>query len=232
VLALVNFAMMDGGFACFEAKYHFRFWRPYTAIRRAAEDGNDASQADPNWLPLLWTPPEVIPPTFLIPPIPNYPSAAAVTSAAATEVLRAQFGDRIRVSVTSTTLPGVTRHFHSLTQTQQEAGMSRVYGGIHFLHAVEDGWEQGNGIGRAVARMLPPARSAPSFTATGVRYSIYRRYIGAHLPLPSLVAPGRAGGSRTNTGSYLMAAAYARVGKTEEALNWLEHSVGVRGWVD
>jgi hypothetical protein len=126
---------------------------------------NDATQADPNWLPLLWTPPEVIPPTFLIPPIPDYPSAAAITSAAATEVLRAQFGDRIRVSVTSTTLPGVTRHFHSLTQTQQEAGMSRVYGGIHFLHAVEDGWEQGKGIGRAVARMLPPARSAPATTS-------------------------------------------------------------------
>ena len=159
VLALVNFAMMDGGIACFEAKYHFRSWRPYTAIRHADEDGNDATQADPTWLPLLWTPPEVMPPTFLIPPIPEYPSAAAVTSAAAAEVLRAQFGDSVRVSATSTTLPGVTRHFRSLTQAAHEAGMSRVYGGIHFLHAVEDGWAQGKGIGRAVARMLPRARS-------------------------------------------------------------------------
>jgi hypothetical protein len=43
--------------------------------------------------------------------------------------------------------------------------MSRVYGGIHFLHAVEDGWEQGKGIGRAVARLQPPARSAPATTS-------------------------------------------------------------------
>ena len=77
VFALVNFAMMDAGIACFDAKYRFRFWRPYTAIRRAAEDGNDGTEPDPDWLPLLWTPPEAEPPTFLIPPIPDYPSAAA-----------------------------------------------------------------------------------------------------------------------------------------------------------
>jgi hypothetical protein len=155
--ALVNFAMMDAGIACFEAKYHFRFWRPYTAIRRAAEDGNDRTDPDPNWLPLLWTPLEVMPQTFLIPPIPDYPSAAASTSAAAAEVLRARFGDRMHFSVTSATLPGERRHFRSFTDAAREAGMSRVYGGIHFLRAVEDGWAQGQGIGRVVARILPRA---------------------------------------------------------------------------
>jgi hypothetical protein len=154
--ALVNFAMMDAGIACFEAKYHFRFWRPYTAIRRAAEDGNDRTEPDPNWLPLLWTPLDM-PQTFLIPPIPDYPSAAATTSAAAAEVLRARFGDRVRISVTSTTLPGETRHFRSFRQAAREAGLSRLYGGIHFLHAVEDGWTLGGGVGRVVARKLPRA---------------------------------------------------------------------------
>jgi hypothetical protein len=153
--ALVNFAMMDAGIACFEAKYRFRFWRPYTAIRRAAEDGNNRTEPDPSWLPLLWTPPEVMPPTFIIPPIPDYPSAAAATSAAAAEVLRKRFGDNVRFSVTSTTLPGRRRHFRSFTHAAREAGMSRVYGGIHFLHAVEDGWAQGRGIGRLVAQALP-----------------------------------------------------------------------------
>jgi len=155
--ALVNFAMMDAGIACFAAKYQFHFWRPYTAIRRAAEDGNDRTEPDPNWLPLLWTPPEVLPPTFLIPPIPDYPSAAATTSAAAAEVLGARFGDRMRFTVTSVTLPGEARHFRSFTGAAREAGMSRVYGGIHFLHAVEDGWAQGQGIGRQVSRKLPRA---------------------------------------------------------------------------
>lgn len=160
VLALLNFAMTDGFIACWEAKYRFRSWRPITAIRRAAEDGNDATEPDPKWLPLLWTPPEVQPLAFFIPPIPEYPSAAAVTSAAAAEVLRAQFGDRMRFSATSPTLPGVTRHFGSFTEAAREAGMSRVYGGIHFLHAVEDGWQQGRSIGRAVGRRLRAVRPA------------------------------------------------------------------------
>jgi len=55
-LALMNFAMADAGIACFEGKYRFRFWRPYTAIRRADEDENRATEPDPEWLPLLWTP--------------------------------------------------------------------------------------------------------------------------------------------------------------------------------
>lgn len=158
-LALVNFAMMDAGIACFEAKYRFRFWRPYTAIRRAAEDGNDRTAPDPEWLPLLWTPPGTTPLTFLIPPIPDYPSAAAMTSAAAAEVLRARFGDRVPFSLTSTTLPGEARRFRGFEHAAREAGLSRLYGGIHFLHAVEDGWAEGHRVGREVARMLPPAGS-------------------------------------------------------------------------
>ena len=154
VLALMNFAAMDAGIACFDAKYQFRFWRPYTAIRRAGEDGNDATDADPDWLPLLWTPPDQ-PLLFLIPPIPDYPSAAAMTSAAAAEVLTKHLGASVPFAVTSDTLPGVTRHFRGFSQAAREAGMSRVFGGIHFLHAVEDGWTAGARVGRAVARTLP-----------------------------------------------------------------------------
>jgi hypothetical protein len=157
ILALMNFALADSGIACFDAKYRFRFWRPYTAIRRAGEDGNDRTEPDPEWLPLLWTPLDK-PPTFIIPPIPDYPSAAADTSAAAAEVLTAHLGDRTGFEVTSITLPGVTRRFKNFSHAAREAGMSRVYGGIHFLHAVEDGFSQGRGIGRVVSRALPPVR--------------------------------------------------------------------------
>jgi hypothetical protein len=157
VLALMNFALMDAGIACFDAKYHFRFWRPYTAIRRAAEDGNDATEAEPDWLPLLWTPPGQ-PLLFLIPPIPDYPSAAAMTSAAAAEVLTKHLGDSVPFAVTSVTLPGATRRFKSFSQAAREAGMSRVFGGIHFVHAVEDGWAAGERVGHDVARKLPRSR--------------------------------------------------------------------------
>jgi hypothetical protein len=157
VLALLNFATADAGIACFDAKYHFRYWRPYTAIRRAGEDGNDETEAEPNWLPLLSTPPGE-PPTFFIPPIPDYPSAAAMTSAAAAEVLTTHLGASVHFSVTSVTLPGATRRFKSFSQAAREAGMSRVFGGIHFVHAVEDGWAAGKLVGRDVARKLPQRR--------------------------------------------------------------------------
>jgi hypothetical protein len=157
VLALMNFAVVDAGIACFDAKYHFRFWRPYTAIRRASEDDNDETEAEPEWLPLLSTPPGE-PPTFFIPPIPDYPSAAGMTSAAAAEVLTTHLGASVPFSVTSDTLPDVTRRFRSFSQAAREAGLSRVFGGIHFVHAVEDGWSAGKLIGRDVARALPRRR--------------------------------------------------------------------------
>jgi hypothetical protein len=154
VLALLNFALADSSIAALDAKYHFRFWRPYTAIRRAGEDGNHHTEADPDWLPLLWTSPDM-PPTFFIPPFPDYPSLAAVSAAAAAEVLTKLIGYRVGFEATSDTLPGVTRRFISFRQAAHEHGMSRVFGGIHFLHAVEDGFAQGKSIGREVSRMLP-----------------------------------------------------------------------------
>ena len=157
ILALMNVAVADAGIACFDAKYQFRFWRPYTAIRRANEDGNDGTDADPEWLPLLWTPPGE-PLTFLIPPIPDYPSAAAMTSAAAAAVLTAHLGESVPFAVTSPFLPGHTRRYASFSQAAREAGMSRVFGGIHFVHAVEDGWAAGERVGRDVSRKLQRQR--------------------------------------------------------------------------
>jgi membrane-associated phospholipid phosphatase len=155
VMALVNFALADGYIAGFAGKYNFRFWRPYTAIRRGADDGNPATKADATWLPLLT-------PTFFIPPVPDYPSTHSVLGAAAAEVLAEIFGDHTSFTATSTSLPGVTREFHSFSEAAQENGMSRVYGGIHFLHAVHDGLRQGQHIGRSVSQLLPPATNRPA----------------------------------------------------------------------
>ena len=158
ILALMNFSIVDATIVCFDAKYHFHFWRPYTAIRRGDEDGNDRTTGDRDWLPLLWTPPGQ-PPMFLIPPIPDYPSAAAFESAAAAAVLTNELGRSVSFAVSSKTLPGAIRRFSSFAQAAQEAGMSRVFGGIHFVHAVEDGWAAGERVGRDVSRALPRARA-------------------------------------------------------------------------
>lgn len=148
VLALVNFALADGYIVGFEAKYRFRFWRPVTAIRQGNADGNDATQGDPTWLPLHA-------PWFFTPPVPDYPSTHTVLGAAAAQVLIANFGDRVSFNVVSTSLPGVVRRFNTITAAAVENGNSRIYGGIHFRRAVEDGFRQGRGVGRAVGRMLP-----------------------------------------------------------------------------
>jgi hypothetical protein len=144
---LLNFAMADGFIAGFDAKYHFRTWRPITAIHAAASDGNPLTEADASWQPLLLTP-----------PVPDYPSTHTVLGWAAAEVLIDTFGDRVRYETTSLTLPGVTRKYRGFAEPAQENGLSRIYAGIHFSHAVRDGRRQGRSIGRAVSEMLAPAR--------------------------------------------------------------------------
>jgi hypothetical protein len=143
--ALVHFAMADGFIAGFDAKYQYRFWRPVTAIHAAAGDGNRRTRADAAWQPLLVTP-----------PVPDYPSTHTVLGWAAAELLIELFGDQLRYSMTSLTLPGVTRHYRGFSQAARENGQSRVYAGIHFQHAVNDGRRQGRSVGQAVAKALAP----------------------------------------------------------------------------
>ena len=144
VLALVNFAMADGFIAGFEGKYHFRFWRPITAIRGAATDGNSSTEPDFSWEPFMVTP-----------PVPDYPSTHTVLGAAAAEVLIARFGDSAPFTATSVTLPGVSRQFRSFSEAAAENGLSRIYAGIHFRRAVMDGYQLGRDVGRKTAKLLP-----------------------------------------------------------------------------
>ena len=143
--ALVHFAMADGFIAGFHAKYEYRFWRPVTAIHAAASDGNPLTEADAAWQPFLVTP-----------PVPDYPSTHTVLGWAAAEALIELFGDKVRYSMTSLTLPGVTRQYRGFSQAAEENGLSRLYAGIHFRHAVKDGRRQGRSIGQAVAEALAP----------------------------------------------------------------------------
>jgi hypothetical protein len=81
-----------------------------------------------------------------------------VLGAAAAGVLIEIFGDKVRFSATSLTLPGVARHFNGFSEAALENGRSRVYAGIHFQHAVKDGNKQGRSIGNAASKSLEPVR--------------------------------------------------------------------------
>jgi hypothetical protein len=139
LLALANIAMADGFIAGFATKYDFNFWRPVTAIRAGDTDGNDRTVADPNWSTYLNTP-----------AIPDYTSTHSVLGGAASEVLRRFFHDDDIAFTTTSGVPfaGITRSFDSFSQAARENGKSRIYAGIHFRSAVEDGIKQGKQIGR------------------------------------------------------------------------------------
>ena len=152
LFGLLNFAMADGFIAGFDAKYFYNFWRPVTAIRAGATDGNPATIADPAWA------------TFLVSPaIPDYPSTHSVLGAAAADVLARFFGsDAISFTTTSgAPFPAIARSFTSFSQAARENADSRVYAGIHFRMACRDGLTQGAQVGRyAFENALQPAFDA------------------------------------------------------------------------
>lgn len=145
--ALLNLAMADAAISSWECKYHFGIWRPITAIQLADQDGNPATHPDPNWQPLLPTP-----------PFPEYTSGHSTFSAAAAVALAAAFGrDRVRFTVESDDLPGVLRSYDSFSQAAWESGLSRIYGGIHFWSGNVGGLAGGAHVGAfVVARALRP----------------------------------------------------------------------------
>lgn len=147
LFALLNVAMSDGAVAVFETKYHYRFWRPITAIRAGDTDDNPATQADPGWLPFLPTP-----------PYPDYTCGLTNAVGAAVEVVRRYFGtDDIPFTFTARDVfivPGqeMTRSYDSLSQATEESVDARVYGGMHFREGCVKGVRQGEKVGRYITQ--------------------------------------------------------------------------------
>jgi hypothetical protein len=145
LFGLLNLALTDGYIGTWDTKYHYRFWRPVTAIRLADIDGNPATTADPTWTPLVETP-----------PIPDYDSGHAVEGGAAAQILARFFGtDTISFFNCSYTLPAgqtcadptpTLRHFTRFSQAADENAVSRIYIGFHFRDAVEIGTRHGEKI--------------------------------------------------------------------------------------
>jgi hypothetical protein len=128
-MAMVTVVQADAFSACFDAKYHYAFWRPITAIRAGDTDGNDATVGDPGWMTLL-------PGT---PNHPEYPSAhSCVTPATAEVVSRFLRTEHIGLTIPSLTGLG-DRYYPTAKSLTAEVGEARIWGGIHFRTAVEDG---------------------------------------------------------------------------------------------
>jgi hypothetical protein len=116
-------------------KARYSFWRPFTAIREAAADGNDATEADPNWTALIANP-----------PYPEHPSGLSTFGSAVVDTMQDFYG-RDRATFTGTTPGGVTRQFTSFSQVRDDIVDARVWSGVHFRFADT----QGAKIGRKVA---------------------------------------------------------------------------------
>jgi PAP2 superfamily len=140
LFALLNIAMADAAICAWDAKYTFNFWRPVTAIAFA--------EPQLNWMSFIVTP-----------PFPDYVSGHSTFSAAAATVLPLFYSTECLPFTTgSDFLPGVFRSFATCLDAAEEAGASRIYGGIHFRSASDDGLQAGTSIGEwTVSHYLRPS---------------------------------------------------------------------------
>lgn len=140
MFALVSLAVADAGIVAWDAKYTYDFWRPITAINEGDGDGNPNTQGQAGWTPLLTTP-----------AFPEYVSGHSTFSAAAAHALANFFGtSEFTFSSTSDALDGVTRDFTDLLDAADEAGLSRIYGGIHWRYSNEDGQTAGEALAKYI----------------------------------------------------------------------------------
>jgi hypothetical protein len=139
LLAALDLAMADAVIGCWDAKYTYNFWRPITAIRETADDGNPLTTPDPTWMPMIATAAH-----------PEYPSGHSCVSGAAAVILGNEFGDHVKFSISSDLVPGVSRQFHGVADAVEEVKNARVFVGIHFRLACE----VGEALGKTVAEYV------------------------------------------------------------------------------
>jgi hypothetical protein len=142
LFALVNMAMCDAGIAVFEAKYFYRYWRPVTAIREGAHDGNPRTEPDPAFTPFITTP-----------AYPSYPSGQGGLSNAARALLEEIFGrGRHGVALETPAMPGLTLRYTKLRHVTDDIADARVYGGIHFRFEQDAAETLGERVARYILR--------------------------------------------------------------------------------
>ena len=136
LFALLGMTNADAAIVSWDMKYAYSFWRPITGIRQGDADGNDDTTGDKSWTSLIGTP-----------PFPAYTSGHSTFSTSAARLLEYYFGtDEIAFSTSSDGLPGVSRSFDSFTHAAEEAGLSRIYGGIHWIFDHTDARTSGHAL--------------------------------------------------------------------------------------
>ena len=165
LFALLNVSLVDAYIGVFDSKFFHNHWRPYTAIRWAANDGNPRTVAEPEWNNTHRH-------TYAF---PSYPSAHGAACAAAMTVFADTFGDRRWFAMSTPLVDAAgplsekipmkpaTRSFDSFSEAARECAWSRVYLGIHFRYDSIEGNRLGHRIGLHVLRtLLAPLREPPA----------------------------------------------------------------------
>ena len=152
LFALVSVALNDAIISVLDAKYHYNFWRPITAIRNGDTDGNPATDRDATWQPIAPTPMH-----------PEYPCAHCIQSGSVAGVIKAVLGggDIPEIALTSPTAPGVTHRWTTMAVFTEEVATSRIWAGFHYRFSTRIGTEMGLEIGEYVVKsvMQPAALS-------------------------------------------------------------------------
>jgi hypothetical protein len=143
LMALVSIGLTDAIIAVLDAKYHYNFWRPITAIRNGDNDGNPATELEASWQPIANTPMH-----------PEYPCAHCIQSGSVAGVVKAVFGttEIPEIAMTSPTAPGVTRRWVNMTACTEEVANARIWSGFHYRFSTRVGTEMGYQIGEYVVK--------------------------------------------------------------------------------
>jgi len=155
LLAAAGVAMDDALTAVMDAKYHYHFWRPITAIRNGDLDGNDATKRESSWTPLINTPMH-----------PEYPCAHCILAGSVGAVLQAEIGNGA-VPVLTTTSPaaqGAARSWTKINDFVEEVANARIYDGVHYRYSTEVGTAMGKKIGELAAATYSRHQVAQSGT--------------------------------------------------------------------
>ena len=143
LFAMITQAIDDAMISVFDAKYHYGFWRPITAIRNGDIDDNDATVRDKSWMPFIPTPMH-----------PEYPCAHCVVAGTVGAILKAEVGNAKMPLLTtnSDTAKGATRSWSNIEAFVQEVSDARIYDGVHYRTSADVGSAMGKKIGEFVVQ--------------------------------------------------------------------------------
>jgi hypothetical protein len=144
-MALAAIGINDAIIAVLDAKYHYNFWRPITAIRNGDLDGNSATDREATWQPIANTPMH-----------PEYPCSHCIQSGAVAGVVKSVLGteDIPEIAMTSPTAPGVIRRWTNAAAFTEEVANARIWAGFHYRFSTRVGTDMGYQIGEYVVKSV------------------------------------------------------------------------------